>query len=265
MHGGLSDLRTWDKQLEAISAPHRTISYSRRYARPNEDIPAGADDQMLPHVNDLAAILQSLDTGPVTLVGNSWGAFICLLTAIQHPGLVANLVLEEPPVLPLYINTPPRPAELLRLARKPRTLVSILIFGARIARVQKAFRNDKDEEAMRLFVAGVLGKKGFDGLPAARQQQMRENLSALKAQMLGASFPPLHDRDVRSVSIPVLLLTGDQSPAFLHLLTERLNNLLPNAQTVHIPQASHLMHEQNHAAVNTAILKFLIDKYPATS
>lgn len=42
VHGGLSDLRTWDKQLEAISASRRMITYSRRYARPNEDIPAGA-------------------------------------------------------------------------------------------------------------------------------------------------------------------------------------------------------------------------------
>jgi len=100
VHGGLSDLRTWDKQLEAISASHRTISYSRRYARPNEEIPAGADDQMLPHVDDLAAILQGLDTGPATLVGNSWGAFICLLTAIRHPGLMAKLVLEDPPSCP---------------------------------------------------------------------------------------------------------------------------------------------------------------------
>lgn len=48
---------------------------------------------------------------------------------------------------------------------------------------------------MRLFVDGVLGKKGFDGIPAARQQQMRENLGALKAQMLGAGFPPLHEQN----------------------------------------------------------------------
>jgi pimeloyl-ACP methyl ester carboxylesterase len=131
--------------------------------------------------------------------------------------------------------------------------------------VQKAFRNDRDEEAMRLFVDGVLGKKGLDGVPAPRQQQMRENLSALKAQMLGSGFPPLHDEDVRSVTIPVLLLTGDQSPAFLHRLTERLNDLLPNAQTVRIPHASHLMHEENQAAVNAAILKFLTAQTPATS
>lgn len=265
VHGGLSDLRTWEKQLQAISASYRTISYSRRYARPNDDVPAGADDQMFPHADDLAAILQGLDGGPATLVGNSWGAFICLLTAIGHPGLVANLVLEEPPVLPLYVSTPPRPAELLRLARKPRTLASILGFGTRIARVQKAFRNDNDEEAMRLFVNGVLGKKGLDGVPAPRQQQMRENLGALKAQMLGAGFPPLHDQDVREVTIPVLLLTGEQSPAFLHRLTERLNDLLPNAQIIRIPRASHLMHEENHAAVNTAILEFLTAQTPSTS
>ena len=52
VHGGYSDLRTWLPQLAAFGDEYRAVAYSRRYARPNEDIPEGQDDQIGPHVDD---------------------------------------------------------------------------------------------------------------------------------------------------------------------------------------------------------------------
>jgi pimeloyl-ACP methyl ester carboxylesterase len=69
---------------------------------------------MWPHVDDLAAFLRAIDAVPAHLVGNSWGAFIALLTAIRHPDLVRTLVLEEAPVMPLFVSAPPRPPERVR-------------------------------------------------------------------------------------------------------------------------------------------------------
>jgi pimeloyl-ACP methyl ester carboxylesterase len=259
VHGDISDLRTWEQQLPAVGASYRAIAYSRRYARPNEDIEPGADNQMLPHVDDVAAFLRAIDAVPAHLVGNSWGAFIALLTAVRHPDLVRSLVLEEPPVMPLFVSTPPRPKELLRtLIRRPRTAIALIGFGAKVmGPVQKAFRRDDDEKAMLTFVGGVLGGELYERLPDARKQQMRENLGALKAQLLGAGFPLLRDDEVRGVSASTLLVTGERSPAFLLRLTDRLEELLPHAERVEIPGASHLMHEQNTPALNAAILDFL--------
>ena len=56
---------------------------------------------------------------------------------------------------------------------------------------------------------------------------MRDNLSALRAQMLGAGFPPLDDDEVRGIHVPVLLVTGALSPTLAHLWTDRLEELLP--------------------------------------
>jgi pimeloyl-ACP methyl ester carboxylesterase len=260
VHGGLSDLRAWEQQLPALGRRFRAIAYSRRFARPNPDIDPGADDPMLPHVDDLAAFLRRIDAAPAHLVGNSWGAFICLLTAVRHPDLVRTLVIEEPPVVPLFLTTmPPRPAALLRLlASRPRTAIALLQFGARtIAPVQKAFERGDGEKALRTFVRGVLGDGPFDRLPEARKQQMRENLSALRAQVLGAGLPPLSDDEVRGIRAPVLLVTGEISPRVLLRLTDRLEELLPIVERVEIPDASHVMHEENAAAVNQAIARFI--------
>jgi pimeloyl-ACP methyl ester carboxylesterase len=259
VHGSASDLRIWEQQLPAISESHRVIAYSRRYARPNEDIPPGQDDQMTPHVDDLVGFLRAIDGAPAHLVGHSWGAFICLLTAIRHPHVTRSLVLQEPPVLSLFTSTPPRPREVLPLlVRRPRTALAILEFGARtIAPAQRAFRRGDDDAALETFAHGVLGKDTYERLPDERRQQARENLNPLRAQLLGAGFPPLSEDDVRGVRVPTLLMTGDRSPAFLLRLTERLDELLPNAERIEIVDASHAMQEEKPSAVNAAIIAFL--------
>ena len=82
-------------------------------------------------------------------------------------------------------------------------------------------------------------------------------MNTLRAQLLCAGLPPLSDDDVRGVAAPPLLLTGERSPAFVLRLTDRLQQLLPNAERVESAGASHTMQEQNAGAVNEAILGFL--------
>ena len=259
VHGSASDLRSWEQQLPAIATSYRAIAYSRRYARPNQEIEPGADDQMLPHVDDLTALLRVLDAAPAHLVGHSWGAFICLLTAIRQPQLVRSLVLAEPPVLPLFISDPPRATEVLPLlVRRPRTALTILSFTARtFVPARRAFRRGDDEEALQRFGDGIVGKQGYERIPEERKQQLRENVNTLRAQLLGAGFPPLSDEAVRGVAAPTLLVTGARSPAFLLRLTDRLQQLLPNVERVDIARASHAMTEENAGATNEAILGFL--------
>lgn len=260
VHGGYSDLRTWLPQLGVFAAEYRAVAYSRRYARPNEDIREGKDDQMGPHVDDLLSLIRSLDLAPAHLVGNSWGAFICLLAALKEPSLVRTLVLCEPPVLPLFISNAPTGREIIRLfLRNPRDAIAIIRFAATvIGPAEKAYRRGDMEGGTRIFVSGVLGAQAFEALPEERKQQMRENHTADSAQLLGAGFPPLSATDVRRVKTPALLVTGERSPALLRrTLTRKLESLLPNVERVELPNASHLMHEQNADRFNRAVMDFL--------
>lgn len=259
VHGTASDLRTWRDHVPVVGEHHRAIAYSRRYACPNEDIPRGVDDQMLPHVDDLVAFLRGLDAAPAHLVGHSWGAFVCLLTAIRHPGLVRSLVLAEPPVMSLFVSTPPRARELLPLlARHPRTALAILSFGARsFAPAQHAFRRGDDEAAIRRFASGVLGPGALAAMPPERFQEALENVASMRAQLLGAGFPPLTEEEVRGVTVPTLLVAGERSAPFLLRLTEHLERLLPHAERITIPATSHRMCEEDPDAFCAALLRFL--------
>lgn len=259
VHGSISDLRTWQFQLDEFAKSFRTIAYSRRYHWPNEPIAEGMDYSMAQQVDDVAALLRSLEAGPAHLVGNSYGAFLCLLLASREPHLVRTLVLAEPPVLPLFVSMPPRPQEIVKLLiRRPRTAVAILRFGAMgIGPAQAAFRRGEMETGMRLFLSAVLGREVYHRLSQSRLEQVRANLDAFKAELLGSGFLPLHADQVRRIQMPTLLVTGQRSPAFLRCLTDRLQELLPQSARIEIPETSHLMHEEDAPAYNAAVLSFL--------
>lgn len=260
VHGGTSDLRVWAKQLPVVGADYRAISYSQRYCRPNDPIEPEAANPFGPHVDDLAALIREIGAEPAHLVGSSSGAFISLLAAIRYPELVRSLVLCEPPSLPLFVSVPPRASELLRLfVTRPRTAIAIMRFAlGTMLPTTRAFERGNDEKALIIFLRGVLGEQTLSQLSDETLQVLRENIRTLRGALLHeGAFPALADADVRGVNVRVLLITGQRSPAFLLRLTDRLEELLPSAERIEIPGASHIMFEENPPAFNEAIGAFL--------
>jgi pimeloyl-ACP methyl ester carboxylesterase len=259
VHGSASDHRTWHSQQAAFAERFRLIWFSRRYHWPNDPIPDGADYSMDEQVADLGALVRSLDAAPAHLVGHSYGAFLCLLLAIRQPSLVRTLVLAEPPVITLFVSSIPKPLEILRLlATRPRTAAAIIKFGATgLAPARKAFQRGDPEAGIRVFGDAVFGPGGYDRLSEPRKAQAHDNLSNVKAEILGSGLAPLADREVRGVDAPALLVTGERSVRLFQCLTDRLAELLPDAERIEIPAASHVMHADNAPAYNQAVLSFL--------
>lgn len=260
VHGGTADLRVWGKQLPAVGDTYRAISYSQRYCRPNDGIEPEAANPFDPHVDDLAAFIREIGAEPAHVVGSSSGAFISLLAAIRYPEVIRSLVLAEPPALPLFVSAPPRATELLRLiATRPRTAVAIMQFAlGTMLPTTRAFKGGDDEKALIIFLRGVLGKQTLAQLSEETLQVLRDNISTLRGGLLhDGAFPPLVDAEVRGVNIPVLLVTGDRSPAVFSFLSDRIEELLPIVERTEIPDASHIMFEENASAFNEAILGFI--------
>jgi len=257
VHGSASDHRTWQSQLGEFGKRFHVITYSRRYHWPNERISASADYSMAEHVDDLHGLMRSLNVAPAHLVGSSYGAFLCLLLAVREPAVVRTLVLAEAPVLSLFVSTPPTPAEMLKLlVSRPSTALPIMKFGATgIVPATKAIKRGEPERAIRLFGTAVLGRDTYRRLSPARMEQVRANF--INAEILGSGFAALSPADVRRVQVPTLLLTGERSRVMFRRLTDRLAELLPGAERCAIPEASHIMHEDNAPAYNAAVMGFL--------
>lgn len=261
VHGSASDYRTWQHQQTPFSNHFRTIVYSRRYHWPNQPIPDGIDYAMLRHVDDLKEVLHTLRAMPAHLVGHSYGAFLCLLLAIQEPHFVRRLVLAEPPAITLFVSNNPQPMEILKLmVTRPRIAAAIIKFGVSgVGPARRAIRGGDVDTGIRKFGEAVFGRGGYDRLPAGRKAQVRDNRANVKAEIIGPGFASLSPKRVRSIAAPVLLLKGAHSvPLFRHLI-DGLRELLPNAETVTIENATHMMHEDSPTAFNRAVLSFLTE------
>jgi len=258
VHGSSSDYRTWDCVHARLAERFRAIAYSRRYHWPNAQIQEGADYSMLEHEHDLEALVRALDAAPAHLVGHSYGGFLCLLLAIRRPALVRSLVLVEPPVFTLFTSSKPALGELLSLLlTRPRTAIAIARFGASgLSPATAAVARGDTEAALERFGRAVLGRAWFQRLSRERLEQARANF--ISAELLGSGFSRLVDEDIRSLACPVLLLNGAGSPSIFHHLNARLAELLPSAQRVAIPRASHNVHEDNPAAWQAAVTEFLL-------
>lgn len=264
VHGSASDYRTWQAQMKCCGARYRTVTYSRRYHWPNPPIADGADYAMDQHVDDLAAIIETLDLAPANLVGHSYGAFLSLLLAARRPDLARALVLTEPPAVTLFVSDPPKPLEIARLlVTRPRTAAAVIAFGARgIGPARKAVRAKRPEEGLRIFGEAVLGTDAFRKLTESRWAQARDNL--IVAEFLGSGFAPVDEAALRRIDKPVLLVNGEKSPALFRCVSARLEELLPHASRVVVPGASHIVHEDNPAAFDAATLGFLDETYRDT-
>ncbi|MCG2420075.1 alpha/beta hydrolase [Aequorivita sp. F47161] len=257
VHGSASDYRTWDKQLEYFGKYFHTIAYSRRHHWPNEQIQDNEDYSMAKHVADLEEFLKFIENQPIHLVAHSYGALLCILLAIKKPQLIRTLTLAEPPAVALYVSNTPKPKEILTLLfSKPQLALGIIKFGAKgIAPTTKAFKQNDMDKALDIFGKTTLGVKAFLNLSKSRLEQARSNL--FKAELLGSGFLPLDKNKIRNITLPTFLISGENSPKLWQDLLVELNKLIPNSELKIIPEASHIMHEDNVSNYNTTVLSFL--------
>ena len=249
VHGTLGDLNVFRPQAQTFATRFRVISYSRRYHPPNA--PPRAQDvyALRAHVADLGALVKKLKATPAHLVASSYGAYIALALAVDHPELVRSLVLGEPPVLPLLSRTAvgeaTRQSWLRRVVEPSR----------------KAFESGNLEEGHRQFLNGVCGTACFDNVPQSVRTELVEKLAPeLRAEMMtetAALMPPLDCGDLEKLKRPTLLVTGERSPAMFLLITAELEGCLEGESQVMVPNAGHGMHGDNPTFYNQAVMAFL--------
>ena len=242
VHGTLGDLNVFRTQAQTFATRFRVISYSRRYHPPNAPPRAQDAYPLGAHVADLGTLVKELKATPAHLVASSYGAYVALALAVDHPELVRSLVLGEPPVWPLL---PPKSVE----------------EGLQPSPIRKAFESSL-EDGVRAFIDGICGKPGcFDNLPQARRTELVEKQApALRAEMMtetAAVMPPLDCGDLGKLKLPTLLVTGERSPAMFLLVTAELQRCLEGESNVMVPEAGHGMHSDNPTFYNQAVIAFL--------
>jgi pimeloyl-ACP methyl ester carboxylesterase len=248
VHGGLGDYRTWLPQMAPFARHYRAIAYSRRSHYPNAWASGYTRAPLWLHVADLAALIAQVAGGPVHLVANSYGGYISLFLALAHPALVRTLALGEPPVHPLQRRVPEGAAlfdAFMTAAWQP---------------ARQAFAGGALEEGVRLFINGVVGPNAYERLPPAARAGLLTNAPAMAVETLtdfADYMPDLPCAEAATIAAPTLLLNGARSPRMYHIINGELARCLPHVEQVTIADAAHVLHAQNPAAHNAAVLAFL--------
>jgi non-heme chloroperoxidase len=247
VHGYAQNGHSWEKQEAALlAAGHRVISYDRRGFGASSRPSTGYDFDTL--AMDLHVLLSRLDLREVVLAGFAMGTGeVTRYLAVHGSGRVRAAVLVAP-LLPFLVKTGDN-----------RDGIDRSVFDAitaRIAADRPAAMKDFMDDSYNVDLLG--GSRVSD---QAWQNSFYVAISASAHAALGCVTACLEDfrEDLATISIPVLVIHGDQDRILPYEATSRrLPALLPNGRSVVIAGGPHAIIWTHADEVNQALLDFIL-------
>ena len=237
LHAGLADGRMWDSQFDALAEHYRVLRYDRRgFGR--TPLVAGA----FSHLSDLAGLVAHLGIERATLVGCSMGGRLALDAALEHPRLVASLVLAGPGVsgYSYAAGAPPQSDELERADA-----------SGDLERV--------NELELQIWVDGP-HRRPDEVDPQVRELVREMNLVALSAPgSLAEELPSGVDaaRRLGEISAPVLIVVGELDTPRALEAAGVLAAGIRGARLVRMGGTAHLPNMERPEEFNQIVLEFL--------
>lgn len=228
VHGSNADQRIWDEHGDRLAQRYRVLALTQRYFGTTAWPDDGRGFSLENHAADLATFLRGLGEPPVTLVGWSYGAGVCLAMAARHPTLAGRLFLYEP-ALATFVTAP----EQRERAQHDRLEM--------IAEAKAASGAGQSDAAVELFMDGVNDAPGtFRGLPEAIRTMMVENGRMLPLLFAAPPPPPVTCEELGRITIPTIIALGAASRAFYSIAARAAAGCIPHARLVVVPDARHL-------------------------
>lgn len=234
LHGIGSSSTSFALQIEELSSRRRVVAWDAPGYGQSDD-PTSEPD-LAAFASAAAGLIREASSGPVHLVGVSWGGVIAARVAIDYPDLVRCLVL---------IASSPGSGATDAGAENMRGRASELqATGAR------AFANAR---APRL-----LSDQAPDHLVQAVAESMRNTIRlpgyGYAAESMAATnlMPDLH-----RISAPTLVLVGDEDKVTGPAASRALAEGIPDAVLVTVRGAGHLVNQERPEAVNAWVSSYL--------
>ena len=253
VHGLCSDYSFWTRQLDGFAKQgYRAISYSRRYNYPNKN-KIGKDHSAIVEAEDLAAFIKKLGIKKANVVGFSYGAYTTFMLALKHPELVQTITLAEPPIAPWLADLPGDDAEAGKAQLKK-------LIEQGVKPTQAAFAAGDNDLALQSMMDAIGGKGLFQNLPEFVKEKSRQNINELKAFSISKDrYPDVDREEVRKLSVPTLIISGEKSIATSRFSDPELMRLIPEKfrEQVIMKDATHIMWVEQPVKCRQLVLKFI--------
>ena len=235
VHGSWGDHHSWDQLVPELPDGFRAVRYDRRGHSASERPPG--QGSVVEDVADLAALIDTVVAVPAHVVGNSLGAQIALLLAIDRPDLVRSLALHEPG----FWSLAPHDTAVLSIQARMAPAIPLLEAGAWL-------------DGARLFADQLFGPGAWDSaLPERLKRVMVANAPTYLDEERNPDTYSLDPAPLADVTVPILLTTGDETDAAFVAVTQRLAAAMPHAEWVTLAGAGHIPH-RTHPAEYAALL-----------
>lgn len=249
LHGFSSNIYTWDEVFDAFVAQGQTFAYDRPPFGLSERLVAGDWTGVDPYspdaaVDQLITFMDAQGIEQTTLVGNSAGGTVAMRAALAHPERFESLILISPavytgggapPFLQPFVDTPQFQRIGPLVSRQFAALGDSLagqsyhdpgrITPEQAEKAQIATQVEKWDEALWAFTA------------ASQESDLAQQLEEL--------------------TLPVLVITGDDDRIVPTEESIRLADELPNAELVVIEACGHVAQAECPAETIEAINAWL--------
>ncbi len=264
LHGHISDLRAWLDLEPKLATRFHVFNYSRRFAWPNTKIKDDEKAAWEQDSVDLIAFIETLGIGPVHILANSSGAVVSLHTAKTRPDLFRTLMVEEPPLVRLFLpQLPPSlPAVLSFLIWHPITFWPVMHFGMTgTGPTAAASKRGDYDQAIEIFCSKVINAKYWPRVQADpdRKRQVEDNAKWLCHFFRYSTMPKYLKEDAQNLKLPTLVMSGKESTKHQRYTAAELFRLIGAAKKkiAWIDEAGHLMHEDNPEQVFDEVVSFV--------
>jgi pimeloyl-ACP methyl ester carboxylesterase len=216
--------------------------------------PSGFDD----NAGALAALLDSLNVGPVVVGGHSWGGGVALAFAESYASLTAGLVLAAPvgPGERFGWSDRALAAPVLGEALAALTLGAAgrLLANRTVQAVADRHLGARAGEAVRVLT-GLTGAR--PGAAAWRSFVVEQRVLLNQVEELGPRLP--------RIGVPTMVVTGSADRLVSPHVAERLGATIPGAERVVLPGAHHLLPHDHPEEVAAAVVAVAHRAWPSAA
>jgi len=243
LHSNASSSSQWRLLLEQL-APHRhVLAPDLHGAGKGPPWPQDHDLALGDEVRVLEPVFAHAGE-PFALVGHSYGAAVALVAAVRQPQRISALALYEPTLFSLVEAESPSPNE---------------VDGIRdaVLRGGDAIRAGDTDAAAELFIDYWMGAGSW----RVRADAQRKSIEAAIVNVEGWGNALINEptplQAFATLTMPVLLMVGKDSPASSRAVARKLAQVLPNVEVVTFEGLGHMGPITHPERVNESVAAFL--------
>jgi pimeloyl-ACP methyl ester carboxylesterase len=268
-HGWGADSDLWQYARRDLVPAYRVVTWDIRGLGASTQ-PTDRDYSLDRMAEDLKAVVASVD-GPVVLVGHSIGGMINLTYARRYPADLGTKVLGIAELNSTYTNPvrTTKGASLATALQKPiaEPLLYATIVLSPLVRVMNTLRYFSGVSHVQNARQTFAGTETRQQLDFVSRYEMLSTPSVIARGGLAMFHWDASDA-LSKISVPVLVIAGNQDTTTLPEASAHMRDRIPGAQLVVAAPAKHMGLIERHGEYNAALSSFAaacFRRYPLES